>query len=170
MRKHQYSKLGLIACIAALVAAFQVPAVADMAWASAALADMYTAATEASADLAAATDGGEKEMKDAQDNFNNISEALAKAEEAYAKLEAAGGDDDAAMQDLKDARQQALGEDAAPVGEQGGYTPPNIHDVPWETDGLRKQRNQQQAIKDESGSHGGSSFAERDIEDDATGI
>jgi hypothetical protein len=168
MRKHQYSKLGLIACIAALVAAFQVPAVADMAWASAALADMYTAATEASADLAAATGGGEKEMKKAQDNFNNISEALANAEKAYAKLEAADGDDAAAMDALRSARQQALGEDAAPAGDQGGDAPLNIHDVPWETDGLRSQRGKQQAIDDMSGSFGGGTFAERDT--DATPI
>lgn len=169
MSKHQYSKLGLIACIAALVAAFQMPAAADMAWASGVLADMYAASTEASANMAAATGGGEKEMKDAQNQFERISEALTKAEKAYAKLDAAGGDDAAAMDDLRSARKQALGEDAAPAsGEQVDDASPNIYDVPWETDGLRSQRNEQQAIKDESTSHGGSSFAERDTEADFT--
>lgn len=167
MRKHLYSKLGLIACLAVLAASIQVRA--DMAWASGALADMYVAKTEASAAMAAAPGGGEAALKAAQERVATIETAITDAEAAYSKLEAAGGDDDAATDALKKARQQALGEDAVPEpGSDPRFTLPNIYDVPWETDGLRELKDKQQEINDASSSNGGDGFSERDYEDDGT--
>ncbi len=167
MKKHQYSKLGLIAFIAVLAASIQVRA-ADMAWAAGARADIYVAATEASAAVAAASGSGGKAVQDAQAKLESINKSIQAANEAYAAMEAAGdGDATAAREALSNARQQALG-GAAPVtasaSNQGGYADglPNIYDVPWQTDGRRTQKESQYQTAKSASGEGGDSFAERD--------
>ena len=57
MKKHQYGKTGLIACVVALFATMQVLA-QDLAAASGFLADIAVAATQANAKLAEAANSG----------------------------------------------------------------------------------------------------------------
>ena len=168
MKKHQYSKLGLIAFIAVLAASIQVRA-ADMAWAAGARADIYVAATEASAAVAAASSSGGNAVQEAQAKLEAINENIKAANEAYAAMEAAGdGDATAARDALSNARQQALGGAAPVAASEQGSTFPNIYDVPWETDGLRQQKNAQYQTELSTTAGGGAGFAERISDEDAT--
>lgn len=167
MQKHHYSKIGLIACIAVFAASLQVRA--DMAEASGILADIFVAATQASTDWAKAGSAkpfdGEKVAK-AEADMKTVDDAIAAALEAYAALETPGGDDDADMQKLRNARQLALGEDTPPSASIEDFTPfPNIDAVPWETDGLKNLHNKLYQIKKSASAEGGSDFAERDFTD-----
>lgn len=163
MKKHQYSKLGLVACIAVLAASVQVRA-ADMAWASGALADIYVAATEANAAVAEASGSGQKAVQAAQAKVAAIDEAIEAALAAYAAMEAAGdGPAAEATEALRQARQQALGGDAAPESPSDqDFVLPNIQDVPWESEGLRKLHNKLYQIEKSTSAEGGDTFAERE--------
>lgn len=157
MIMHRYSKLGLIACIAVLAAAVQVRA--DIAEACALLTDTYAALAEASTAMAA-----NPESSAARDRVGVIQGAVSDANEAFNALNAGGGDNPAAMDALRRARQQALGDAAPQAASDQPYVPPNIHDVPWETEGRRGLQNQQYQIKQDTTTGGGDGYAERDFD------
>lgn len=164
MIKRQYGKLGLIAFLVVVAASVQVRA-ADMAWASGALADIYVAATEASRDLADATAKGTDAMQAVQARIKSIDEAITAALAAYADMEAAGsGEAPEAVKALENARQKALGgvDRPASTTNEEGFRLPNIYDVPWESDGLRKLYDELYQIEQSASSKGGSDFVEQD--------
>ena len=124
MRMHQYSKLGVIACIAIFAASVQVRA-ADMAWASGALADIYVAMTEANFAKASAADSPTAVAK-AQEQLDNVGEAAKAALAAYKEMEAAGEGDAAEADSRRDGRCLLSGGHhyaggQPPVRKHGGY-------------------------------------------------
>lgn len=163
MIKHRYSKLGLIACMAFLVASVQVRA--DMASASGALVDIYVAAAAASQTLADASGKGEDAIKAAQERIDVIDKAITQALEAYSKLEAAGGKDAAAEDALRKARQMAVGGDtpASTPEERAGYKLPNPSTVLWQSDGLQKLYKELNDIAQSTSAKGGTEFTETDF-------
>jgi len=162
MKKHLFiKKAGLIAALVAVTALAQA---ADMAVASGILADVSVMDVQAKAGLADAANSGDvAAIAEASKRADAVDAAMADAQAAYAALERAVAGDDAdaaasASDDLEAARQRAsdaLGgaiPDATPKSAQevwkesqtntgGGpgraYDPPNIYDVPWQTQGMR---------------------------------
>ena len=156
MKKNQYSRLSLIACIAFLAASVQVHA--NMAEASGMLADMHTALAVAAKDMA-----GDPSSAAAQDRVSAIKDNISEAEKAYEKLKAANGNDPAAMDALIKARQQALGEGAVPQATSAQpYRPPNIFDVPWRSDAQREISREGYQVARAASPFGGNGYAERD--------
>jgi hypothetical protein len=157
---HQYSKLGVIACIAIFAASVQVRA-ADMAWASGALADIYVAMTEANFAKASAAESPSASAK-AKEHLANVVEAAEAALAAYKEMEAAGeGDAAEAAKALETARQKALG-GTAPVATptEGGYKLPNPNRVLWESEGLQKIYEELFQIVESTSAKGGAEFTE----------
>ncbi len=186
MKKYQYSKIGLIACVAVHFATMQAHAV-NLAAASGILADVAVTATQASSALAVAASSGDvAAIADAQERANKVDFAMAEAQEAYAAMEretAAGNEDAAAAaaEDLADAQQKAgdaldgelaqqeEGETSdAKRGGSGNAGVPNIYDVPWQSDGLRRLSQSLFDTAWTASGKGGSRFAERFGERQAT--
>jgi len=181
MKKYQYSKIGLIACVAALFVTMQAHAV-NLASASGVLADVAVTSTQASSALAAAASTGDvAAIADAQKRANDVDSAMAEAQEAYAEMEraTAAGDKDAAAaaeESLADAQQKAgdalngelvqqeeEGETSdAKRGGSGNVGVPNIYDVPWQSDGLRRLSQSLFDTAWSTSAQGGVRFAERD--------
>jgi len=172
MKKHQYGKTGLIACVVALFATMQVLA-QDLAAASGMLADIAVAATQANAALADAANSGPPvdlaAVEKAQAVVAKVEEAMTAALKAYAELTARNN---AAMDDLVAARNAALaavGGKAAdskpPAGKKDDYTIPNIKDIPWQSDGLRSLYQELSNIIIDEGGLGYAElyFPERDV-------
>jgi len=166
MKKRQYNKIGLIACVATLFMATQV--LANLAAATGMLADIAVAATQANATLAAAANSGDLDaVAEAQELVAKVQSSMEEALEAYAALE---GGDDAATGKLATARQNALAAvggvpEATPKGNQE-YSLPNIHDVPWQSDGLRSLYQELFNIAMSASAQGGAG----NVDHDATGI
>ncbi|MCK5675701.1 MAG: hypothetical protein KAH99_01650 [Verrucomicrobia bacterium] len=164
MKKHQYRKIGLIACVVALFATAQAFAV-DLAAASGLLADIAVASTQANAALADAANSGPPvdlaAVEKAQAVVADVEKSMQAALEAYTELEAGNN---AAMKDLVAARNAALDategtpSDSTPPGKEG-YSIPNIEDIPWQSDGLRKLYQEMSEIIRDEGGHG---YPERD--------
>ena len=155
MKKNQYSRLSLIACIAFLAASVQVHA--NMAEASGMLADMHTALAVAAKDMA-----GDPSSAAAQDRVSAIKDNISEAEKAYEKLKAANGNDPAAMDALRKARQQALGDGAPQVASDQPTRWPNIFDVPWRSDAQREISREGYQVARAASPFGGNGYAERD--------
>ncbi len=163
MKKHLFNKAGLITALVAGATVVQVQA-ADMAAASGILANVAVLSVQSKADLAAAASSGDvAAINEAAKRADAVDSAMVDAQAAYAEMEraTADGDDDvaaAASDDLEAALQRANDAlngaipDAEPKSAQeawkesqtntgGGpsraYDPPNIYDVPWQTQGLR---------------------------------
>jgi hypothetical protein len=163
MKKQYLKYMGLLTCVATLLIAGQALA-ADLAAASGVLADVAVISTQASADLAVATGRGVDAITEAQKRAAGVDAAMGDAQDAYTAMEraVAGGDEDAATAAKEDldaahqAAQDALGgaaPDAVPQSKHdqwkesqtntgGGpakaYDPPNIYDIPSQTQGLRQ--------------------------------
>ncbi len=160
MKKHQYGKIGLIACIVTLFATMQVLAV-DLAAASGFLADIAVAATQANQAMADAANSGPPvdldAVEKAQKQVAAVEEAMTAALEAYAKLE---DGDNSAMKDLVAARKAVLDavdgkvSDSKPPSGKKDYTIPNIKDVLWESDELRKLYEEMANIIIDDSGHG----------------
>ena len=164
MKKHlSIRKTGLVVALAVMATLTQVRA-ADMAGASGVLAEVSVMAVQAKAGLAGAANSGDvKAISDAVNRADAVDAAVADARSAYAAMEraAAGGDEDAAAaaaDALEAARQaasdalngivpEAVQKTAKEVwkesttntggGPGNAYDPPNIYDVPWQTQGMR---------------------------------
>ncbi len=164
MKKHlSIRKTGLVVALAVMATLIQVHA-ADMAAASGVLAEVSVMAVQAKAGLADAANSGDvKAIADAVSRADAVDSAVADARDAYAAMEraAAGGDEDAAAaaaDSLEAARQkasdalkgivpEAVQKTAKEVwkdstsntggGPGNAYDPPNIYDVPWQTQGMR---------------------------------
>jgi len=163
MKKHQYRNTGLFICVAALIASMQI-CVADMAEASASLAGVSVISTQANMELAKAALSGDINMlSDAQKRVNAVDSAIREAQEAYAAMESAvangdaataadAGDDlEAACQKADDALNGAVPEPSpqsvkeqwkeSTINTGGGpgqaYDPPNIYQVPWQSAGIQ---------------------------------
>ncbi len=164
MKKQQFiKKVTLISIVTIMTTLLQAQAV-NMAEASGTLAGIAVMAVQAKANLANAASSGDIDaIADAIKRADAVDSAMASAQEAYSKMEraSAGNDEDAATaaaDDLEVARQNAFdalnGEVPEPTPQSkhdqwkegqkntgGGpgraYDPPNIYDVPWQTEGLR---------------------------------
>ncbi len=164
MKKHlSIRKTGLIVALVVMTALTQVHA-ADMAAASGVLAEVAVIAVQAKAGLASAANTGDvNAIAEASRRADAVDAALAEAQNAFAAMERAanGGDEDAAASaadDLEAARQKAgdalqgaIPEVSPKIAQEiwkesktntgggpgGAYEPPNIYDVPWQTQGLR---------------------------------
>ena len=177
------------AIVVAMTAFTQVQAV-DMAAARGILAEVGVMAVQAKANLAAAASSGDiNAISDAAKRADAVDAAMAEAQEAFTAAErsTAGGDEDAAaanVSDLEAARQKA--EDAlngavpepTPMSAQqqwkesqkntgGGpgraFDPPNMEDVPWQSQGLRAfYQNLFGSFWNASGFGGGRGFGDRD--------
>lgn len=163
MKKHQYRKTGLIACVVALFATMQVHAV-DLAAASGFLADIAVAVAQASTDWAEAANSEPLDTDAVEEKLavlEKVKEAMTAGLAAYAEVEAGNN---AAMKDLVAARNEALGAvdgtaaDSTPPGKEG-HTIPNIKDIPWQSDGLRSLYQELSEIITDEGGHG---YPERD--------
>ena len=165
MKKHHFlKKTGLVAMVVAMASLVQVQAVVDMAAATGTLADISVMAVQAKANLAAAANNGDiDEIADATKRADAIDAAVTEAQKAFTVTEnaVAQNDEAAAAEALaslnsswkkaNDALNGAVPE-ATPKGAHdkwkesqtntgGGpgkaYDPPNIYDVPWQSDGMR---------------------------------
>ncbi len=161
MKKHLSIKVGLSTALIAMAGLVQA---ADMATASGVLANVATMSVQSKANLASAASSGDvAAIAEAAKRADAVDAAMADAQDAYAAMEraVAGGDTDAAASasdDLEAAQQRASDAlngaipDAEPKSAQeawkesqtntgGGpnkaYDPPNIYNVPWQTQGLR---------------------------------
>ncbi|MEN8255090.1 MAG: hypothetical protein ABFR33_06430 [Verrucomicrobiota bacterium] len=162
MKRHQYGKTGLIACVVALFATMQVLAV-DLAAASGFLADIAVAATQANAALAAAANSGDTDaIAAAQADVDAVKSSMEEGLAAHAEISAGNN---AAMKDLVAARNAALGvtggtaSDSAPPGKKG-HTIPNIEEVPWQSPELKALYQEMSEIIQNEGGHG---YPERDV-------
>lgn len=191
MRNNQILKrIGLVALLVAMTAFGRAQA-ADMAAASGTLADIAVMATQAKANLALAAIGGDvNEIADAAKRADAVDAAMDAGQKAYAAKEAATNeDDDAAATEALDAAHQKADNalngavpEATPSsahdvwkesqtntggGPSSAYDPPNIYDVPWQSQGLRSLYSSMFSIV--YSSNGGSSADVNDYGDrDAT--
>ena len=154
MKNNQFNKMALL-CAMVFSVSTLVQA-ANLAEASGTLAEVAVTVAEASTQLAAAASGGDLEaIAEAQKRAAAVDAAMGDAVEAYAALE--NGDEsaaarlDEALQRATDALNGVIREESeeskhakwkkdqenAGGGPGRAYDPPNIYDVPWETDGLR---------------------------------
>lgn len=188
MNKHLFSKIGMVAGLMALVFANQANAV-DMAAAAGVMADVESIAVMAKANLAQAALGGDVDaIAEASKRSDAIDAGVAAAQEAYSAMEraVANGDEDAAgsaeddlaaaQKQVRDALTGAIPETVATASDQwkesqantgGGpgnaYDPPNIHDVPWKSQGLRAYyQSLFGTFHDASGFGHGRGFGDRD--------
>lgn len=177
MRRHTYSKLGLIAGIAILAASIQVHA--DMASASGILADIGAKAAEANNALAAAANavangGPAAALTAAQAQVDAIAAATQDALNAYAKLEQSGGSDAAAEQQLQDAQNAAaaaMGQEPpaeTPVAGGQGFPLPNPDAILWESEQLQGLYQSLFNTVQSASAQGGTEFT--DSESDVTDI
>lgn len=159
MKRNQYRKIGLIACVVALFATAQAFAV-DLAAASGFLADIAVAATQANAALADAANSGPPvdlvAVEAAQAVVADVEKSMQSALEAYTELEAGNN---AAMKDLVAARNAALDategtpSDSTPPGKEG-YSIPNIEEIPWQSPELKALYQEMSEIIQDEGGHG----------------
>ena len=156
MKKRQFNKISLITCVAALFASTGALA-ADLAKANTLVADIGVKVTQANTELAAAaasTDSTLSQVADAQKCADVVGQAMSEATSAYADLEAGNADAEgrlaAAYKKAADALngvysqsilsehdQWVLAQKGAGGGPGRAFDPPNIYDVPWETQSLR---------------------------------
>jgi hypothetical protein len=156
MKKRQFNKISLICCVAALFASTGVLA-ADLAAANTIVADIGVKVTQANAELAAvaaSTNSSLSEVADVQKSADVVGQAMSEATTAYSALES--GSEDAAAElaaaykkasdalngiysenTLTAHEQWALVQKGAGGGPGRAFDPPNIYDVPWETQSLR---------------------------------
>lgn len=185
-KKYFMQKVVSVVAVAMIATLIQVQA-ADMAAASGTLADVAVMAVQAKANLAVAANSGDiNAVSEAMKRADAVDSALASAQEALAALDIAKtpGDESAATSALDSARQKAFDALNGPVPEAvqpsvhdqwkesqtntgGGpgraYDPPNIYDVPWQTQGLRHFYQSMFGNFWSASSHGGShSFGDRD--------
>lgn len=187
MKRHFLKKTSLVAVLAAMTALVQAQAM-DMAAASGTLAEIAVMAVQAKADLAVAAIGGNvDEIADATKRADAVDAAMEEAQQAYVAKGAAANeaDDAASTESIEAARQKAddalngAVPESAPENSHdvwkesqkntgGGpgraYDPPNIYDVPWQSQGLRSLYSSMFSVGNSAnGSSGsGNSFGDSD--------
>ena len=177
---HFFNKVGMAAIAVAMTSFVQVKA-ADTAAANVALAEIASMAGQAQADLASAANSGDlNAVAEATQRADALSAALGDAVAAV-KAMAAATDETAtasAKAALASATQKAYeaftGQKSGKTGGASGKSgkagdPPNIHDTPWKSAGLRSVGQGMFPISNFSGSGAGAGYGERDYGDrDAT--
>ena len=180
MKKHHIiEKAGMVAILVAMTSFVQVQA-ADTAAANASLAEVAAMAGQAQADLATAANSGDlNAVAKATQRADAITAAL---EEAVAAVKAmAAASDETATASAEAALASAVQKASEAFGQMSGKTggtsgknskpgdPPNIHDTPWKSAGLRSVGQGMFPISNFSESGGGAGYGERDYGDrDAT--
>jgi hypothetical protein len=161
MKMNLLSKCGVLAALSMLVFASQSDAV-DIAEAAGVMSEMEAMSVSAKASLASAALGGDMEaIAEAKKRSDAIDAAVAGARDAFARLESnvKNGDNDAAetaeddlaaaLVQVRDALMGAIPEDLLATAEGSTTTqksggspgdpddPPNIHEVPWKSEGIK---------------------------------
>lgn len=161
MKKNLFVKSGLLASVCAVFFVGQANAV-DLAEAAGVMAEVESMSVAAKASLAsAALDGDAEAVAEAKKRSDAIDTAVASARDAYSQLEISvnSGDTDAAetagddlanaLQQVRDALMGAIPEELLAQAEEaqskqkaGGKpgdpnNPPNLHEVPWKSQGIK---------------------------------